>query len=235
MLSIRDEGRVAPDGGPRCRGAGGARGRRREWQSSGMSTPAPPLRKAALPRELARARVRRGAVRAQLLGRLDGDEACRAHPSPVQPVLPDRGLHRAGGVDHLEGHGDPGDVREGADLCRLEAVQALPNRDSRVRGHEGALAAARTQARRRQRPAADDEHAVVGERAGRIRADDPLRRPPLLVDAPRGQRAGHARRVRPFAGAPLPAVGRAGDVRRRRRDRRGEGRALGGRRLPAPA
>ena len=76
---------------------------------------------------------------------------------------------------------------------------------------------------------------MVGEPARRVRADDPLRRPALLVDAARGQRAGNARRVRSLAGAPLRAFRRAGHVRRRRGDRRGEGRADRGRRLPAQA
>ena len=56
----------------------------------------------------------------------------------------------------------------------------------------------------------------------------------VLADAPGGERAERARLVRPLAGAPLPAVRRPRDVRRRRRDRRGEGGALRGRRLPAP-
>ena len=68
----------------------------------------------------------------------------------------------------------------------------------------------------------------------RLRPDDPLRRAARAADAPRRERPGDARRVRPLARASLRGLDDPDHLRRRRRDRRGEGRADRGRRLPAP-
>ena len=173
-------------------------------------------------------------LRDQLLGRR---RARRSPPARVRvPYSPffvqqvTRGTRR---VDHLEGHGDPGDVHQQQSVRRLEADDALQDRDPRVRRHGRARAAAPEKRVVVNARAARHGRSVVAEPAARVRADDPLHRAALLADAPRGRCAERARRVRPLARAPLRARRRPGDVRRRRRDRRGEGGALGGRRLPA--
>ena len=85
-----------------------------------------------------------------------------------------------------------------------------------------------------QRRAARTGCAVVADAAVRLRADDPVRLPPLLAVPPGGQHAERPRLVRTIACPPLRGVGRQGHLRRRRRDRRGQGGAERGRRLPPP-
>ena len=129
-------------------------------------------------------------------------------------------------VDHLEGHGDPGDVHEAGDATRLQADDALQDRDPDVRRHERALAAARS-ARASSSTRSRSTPARRGGRTCCVGFGPTLLFIGLLVlaDAPRGQRAEHARPVRPLEGAPLRADRRPRHVRRRRRDRRGEGGA----------
>ena len=63
------------------------------------------------------------------------------------------------------------------------------------------------QGRRRERRAAGQGARRGGRPAARVRPDCAVRLPALLADAPRRQRAERPRRVRPFAGAAVPAVG----------------------------
>ena len=191
---------------------------------------------AAAARALAVACVLRRAAGDQLLGAARramqaGDARARA----VQPVLPEAGA--AGNVagDHLEGHGDPGNVRATRELRRLEADDEVQDRDPRVRGHGRALAAAPEQGRGGEREAARHRRARGGQSL-LVGFGPTILFVGLLVlaDAPRGRRAEHARRVRPLARAPLRAHRRPRHLRRRGRHRGGEGGAGRGRRLPAP-
>ena len=151
---------------------------------------------------------------------------------PVQPVLPRTGHDAQRRGDHLQGDGHPGHVQERRDLRGLEADDPLSNGDSRLREHGRALPAAPGERRHGQRRAARNGHAVVADAAVRLRADDPVRRAAVLAVPPGRQRAERPRLVRTLTCPPLRAVGRQGDVRGRRRHRRGEGRAERGRRLP---
>src|SRR6185295_17729946 len=59
---------------------------------------------------------------------------------------------------------------------RLEADDSLPDRDPGVRRYPGARAYARPGRRGRERAAAADEPALVGERPAELRADAPVPR-----------------------------------------------------------
>ena len=137
-------------------------------------------------------------------------------------------------ADHVEGNGDPGEFKKPKTY-----EDSKPTKLSRQRSRAFADTDALSQLLQSKGVIVNAEPldtggAVVAEPAARLRPDDPLRRPAVLADAPRGQRAERARLLRPRVGAPVPAHGRPRHVRRRRRDRRGEGGAVGGRRLPAP-
>ena len=152
--------------------------------------------------------------------------ACPTAPSSSSRSKPE------GPVDHDEGDGRPGDVPGRPAVQRLEAVDAIQDRDSDLRRHQRPLAAPAAQARGRERCPASDRGAVVGKPARRLRPDDPARRVARLGVATGGRDAGHPRSVRQVEGTALPTVRRQGDVRRRRRHRRGEAGAERGRRLP---
>ena len=111
-------------------------------------------------------------------------------------------------------------------LPGLEADDEVQDRDAGVRR---TTTRSRRCSRRRASSSTpqplDKRTALVAEPAARLRADAPVRAAALLADAPRRQRPERARPVRPFARPPLPALGRPRHVRRRRRDRRGEGGA----------
>src|SRR5437867_1248413 len=79
------------------------------------------------------------------------DAASGARPRPVQPVLPPAGAGRPRQGDHVQGHGDPGDVHAEGALRRLEADDALPDRDPDVRRQQPPVAAAPAEGRDRER------------------------------------------------------------------------------------
>ena len=176
--------------------------------------------------------VRSRAAGRQLLPRLAGDGAVGPCPCALQPVLPDTGERWPCEGDHVQGHGDSRHLHAEAAVRRQQADDALPNRDPCLRQQRCADRAAPEEARRRERPSAGHRRPVVAEPAARVRADAPLHLPALLADAPRRKRSERSRRVRPLARTPVSAVGGPCHVRGCRRDRGGEGRARGGRRLP---
>jgi hypothetical protein len=118
---------------------------------------------------------------------------------------------------------------------RVEADDAVPDGDSRVRRQRRPVTAAPAEGGGRERRAARHGRPVVAEPAARIRAGAALHLPVVLADAARRQRPERARLVRTVARPAVPAVRRPRHVRGRRRHRRGEGGADGGRRLPAPS
>ena len=154
-------------------------------------------------------------------------EPAVARPRPVQPVLPERRCS-AGHVKEITSKGT--------------AIQGTFTKKLTLRG-----ARSRRRGSGPRFPAFADNDALshLLEQKGVVVNAEPLDTgppwwqslllgfgptllflvPAVLADAPRRERAERARLVRPLAGAPLPAVGRPGHVRRRRRDRRGEGRS----------
>src|SRR6266540_6696907 len=168
----------------------------------------------------------------QLLPRLAGHAAAVPRPRSVQPVLPPASERGPREGDHVEGDGDPGHVHAEGAVRGVEADDAFPDGDSGVCRQRRPVAAAPAKTRGRQCPAAGYGSALVAEPAARLRADAPLRLPALLADAACGKRSERARLVRPLARTPVSAVRRPRHVRGRRGDRRGEGGADRGRRLP---
>ena len=148
-------------------------------------------------------RLLRGTARNQPLHQRPGHGARVACPCPVQPALPGAGEEEQRRGDHVQGDGHPGHVRERGDLQGLEADDAFPNRDPRVRQHRRALPAASGERRHGQRGAARQGGAVVADAAVRFRADDPVRRPALLAVPAGRQLAQRARLVRTVTCPPL--------------------------------
>ena len=173
------------------------------------------------------------AARAELLLQLARDAAGVAGARPLQPVLPRAGAGGARPVDHVEGDGDPGDVHGEAELRGIEADDEVRDGGACIREYGQALEPSRVERRDGERAAARHRRAVVADAALRIRADGSVRRAALLGGAACRQRPERAGVVRPVERAPLPAVGREGDLCGCGRDRRGEGGAIGGGRLPA--
>ena len=165
-------------------------------------------------------------ARRQLLGRLARDAAGVAHPRPVQPVLPRPGHARATSSRSPRRARRSRARSRSRRATRARSRRRASDRDPGVRRHEGALEAARA------------EGASSSTRS-RSRAASPWWENLLLGFGPTilfigllvllmrraGERPERARRVRPLARPPLRAVRRPGDLRRRRRDRRGEGRS----------
>ena len=98
-----------------------------------------------------------------------------------------------------------------------------------LRGHEGARHAAAGEGRRDHGEGAARD-AVLADAARRLPPDDPVLRALVLDHAAVGQRQ-HVR-LRKLEGEEVRADDGAGHLRRRRRDRRGQGGARRGRRLP---
>src|SRR5256886_3920257 len=179
--------------------------------------------------------LRRRASGPQLLLRLPGHAAAVPRPRSVQPVLPSAGHGGTRQGDHVEGHGDPGHLHAEGAVRGVQADDALPDGDPRVCRQQRPVAAAPAQGRDRERPAARYRSAVVAEPLARLRADDPLRPPAVLADAAGRERAERPRLLRPLARTPVPTLRRPRHVRGRRGNRRGEGGADGGGRLPPPS
>ena len=175
------------------------------------------------------------AARAEHLPRHASDERSIARACSLQPVLPPAGARRARAGDHVEGNRHPGHVQAEGAVRGLEAHRSLPDGDPRVRRQHVPLEASPEQGRGRQRAAARYGNALVAEPPPLLRAHAPVRGAALLPHAARRERAEHPRLVRALASQSVPAVERPRDVQGRRGDRRGQGRALRGRRLPSPA
>ena len=88
--------------------------------------------------------VRRRTAAHQLLGRVGRDAGRAPAAGALLAVLPGAGAHRKRHRDHVEGDGDPGDVRTAGEQRRLRADDELQDRDPRVRRHPGALPAPRS-------------------------------------------------------------------------------------------
>src|SRR6266511_428173 len=135
------------------------------------------------------------------------DASTRTGPRALPPILRPSDRGRKCRRDHLEGERDPGDLQTTRTVQGLERDHPLRNRDSRIRRYRGARAFARPGRRRRQRAAAANAPAVVGEHPPQLRADAALSR---LVDralAQRRERAIAARLLRPFERATLRTGG----------------------------
>ena len=143
---------------------------------------------------------------------------------------------KAGNVAEITSKGTDiqGTFEKSVTLQGLEADDAVPDRDPRLCQHRRALPGAAGERRHGQRRAARHRGSLVADAALRLRTDDPLHRAALLAVPSGGEYAERARLLRTLPGASLRALGRQGDVRGRRRHRRGEGRVERGRRLPAP-
>ena len=195
-------------------------------------------REATLPGELARRRVRRRAARGQLLGRLARDASAGSRVRvPYSPFFLQQVTAGNVVVDHLEGHGDPGDVQAGQQSYAGSKPTTRFKTEIPAFADTKALSQLLGAKKRRRQRGAARRRARRGGRACCVGFGPTILFLGLLFWLMR--RAGGAQNVlgvvRPLARAALRAVGRAGDVRRRRRDRRGEGGADRGRRLPAQA
>ena len=168
----------------------------------------------------ARARRRRRLASASRTAR----SSCRRSRRATSPRSPRRGRRSRGRSRAAETYGGS----KPSTLFQTE-IPAFADTD-------GALDAAREEGRHRQRAAAHVER-PAGGRACCVGFGPTLLLIGLLVFISR--RAGNVQGMLGAFGRSrarrYETPGRPGHVRRRRRDRRGEGRALRGRRLPAPA
>ena len=113
-------------------------------------------------------------------------QAAVARPRPVQPVLPPAGASGQRQGDHLEGHGDPGHVHgEGALRRTRSRRRASRRRFPRSPTTTRSRSCSRSKGVVVNAQPLDNGRALVAEPAARLRADDPVRRPALLADAPR--------------------------------------------------
>ena len=153
---------------------------------------------------------------------------------PLQPDVPRAGARQERRA-HLDDGGDGrGQVQEGGQVRQGGPVDRVRDRDPRVRQRRAAVEGARGRRGRHRGGARQPGPRLPAQPHPRLRPGHPAGRAVRLPGAAGERRRGDggARQLHALAGAPGRGPRDEDHVRRRGRDRRGEGGADGDRRLP---